>query len=61
MEHAQSQQSSALPAVRAIEALAMSAGWPTAEAFIVAMLLVGHGCTVVEAEAAFQHARRVVQ
>jgi hypothetical protein len=61
MEHVVESQQSALCTVRSIEALAMSAGWPTAEAFIVAMLLVGHGCTVVEAEAMFQHARRVVQ
>jgi hypothetical protein len=53
MEHVVESQQSVLCTVRAIEALALAAGWPTAEAFIVAMLLVGHGVGVVEAEEMF--------
>ena len=61
MEHAQSQQSSALPAVRAIELLALAAGWPDRAAFECALMLVAAGVTAAEAERLFWDAARRVQ
>jgi hypothetical protein len=61
MEHAQSQQSSALPAVQRIAAIAVEAGWSDEEGFIAAMLMVAAGVTVSEAGEMFLDCRRRVQ
>jgi hypothetical protein len=53
MEHAQSQQSSALPAVHRIAIAAVEAGWSHEEGFIAAMMMLAAGVSAAEAEAAF--------
>jgi hypothetical protein len=47
--------------VRAIELLALAAGWPDRWAFECALMLVAAGVTAAQAEEMFEHARRVVQ